>query len=87
MKITMSAGKGNEHVLEHDLNFAEERYESNHKVVCLVLLILLHAQWHWHEHDKLDGGAGIEGSEFYANTVIVMIGFQEPKTRPPRVTA
>jgi transcription initiation factor IIF auxiliary subunit len=37
MKITMSAGKGNEHVLEHDLNFAEERYESNHKVVCLVL--------------------------------------------------
>ena len=33
MKITMSAGKGNEHVLEHDLNFAEERYESNHKVV------------------------------------------------------
>jgi len=38
MKITMSAGKGNEHVLEHDLNFAEERYESNHKVVCFVSL-------------------------------------------------
>ena len=34
MKITLTiTNKGGEHVIEHDLNFAEERYESTHKVV------------------------------------------------------
>lgn len=36
MKITMTAvggAKGGEHVLDHDLNFQQERYESTRKVV------------------------------------------------------
>jgi hypothetical protein len=36
MKITLTAmNKGGEHILDHDLNFAQERYENSQKVVRL----------------------------------------------------
>lgn len=36
MIITLhTAGKGGDHTLTHDLNFAQERYEASHKIVSL----------------------------------------------------
>lgn len=43
MKIQLSImNKGGDQTLDHDLNFAEDRYESTHKVVRLILRILMH---------------------------------------------
>ena len=42
MKITLTApNKGGEHVLDHDLNFGEDRYESSHKVVRVPDLVVV----------------------------------------------